>query len=98
MRAFISKGGPDRKIQVDGVLYEFEMHRYCGPNILKRNGEPLKKQPFKFLYAASLWAQQGAVIDADGMCVWQHKLRNTATHIGGKNYLITGQEPVRKGE
>lgn len=59
------------KISVGGKIYEFEMHPYCGPNILNRNGEPLKHQPLDFLEAASLWAQQGQMVDG-GLCRWEH--------------------------
>lgn len=69
----ICTGGPIRKILVNGRVIEFEMHPYCGPTILKKNGEPAKRQPMSFLHAASLWAQQGQKIDKNGLCIW-HEL------------------------
>lgn len=51
---FISAGGPMFRISVDGAIYEFEIHPYCGPTLLNRRGEPLQNQPSNFLLAASL--------------------------------------------
>ena len=66
-------GGKMHKISVGGRIIEFEMHRYCGPNILNRKGEPLKNQPADFLHAASLWAQQGQKVDENGLCIYYHE-------------------------
>lgn len=92
----ILNGGPMRKISVGGKIIEFEMHPYCGPNILKRNGEPIKHQPMEFLKAASLWAQQGQKIE-DGLCVWYHQPKKILKHLGGKHWEILGYEPAVKG-
>lgn len=86
-----------RKIQVNGNLYEFEMHPYCGPTLLnKRTGSPLKHQPGPFLDAASLWAQQGQKIE-DGLCVWYHEPKPILKHLGGKHWQNLGYEPAIKG-
>lgn len=62
-------GGPIRKISVGGKLYEFEMHPYCGPTLLNKQGDPidLAKHPAAFLHATSLWAQQGQRVE-NGLC------------------------------
>ncbi len=94
----ISMGGPMRKISVGGRIIEFEMHPYCGPNILhKRTGEPLANQPMDFLHAASLWHQQGQRIDENGLCVWFHDPEDILEHKGGRHYLIVGQKPAKEG-
>lgn len=93
----ISLGGPMRKISVGGKVIEFEMHPYCGPNILKRNGEPLKHQPMAFLEAASLWAQQGEKIDEQGLCIWFREPKEILQHLGGKHWKLVGYEPAERG-
>lgn len=85
------------KISVNGKIYEFEMHRYCGPNILNRKGEPIKNQPADFLKAASLWAQQGQRIE-DGLCRWDHEPEPILEHIVGKHYRVLGYKPQVKGK
>lgn len=72
----ISVGGPIHKIRAGGRTYKFEMHRYCGPMLLRKDGEPstAKRQPSQFLHAVSCWAQQGERVK-DGLCVWDDKLR-----------------------
>lgn len=97
MRGHILLGGPMRKISVGGKIYEFEMHRYCGPTLLNRNGEPRKYQPMQFLKAASLWAQQGEKIDENGLCIWFHEPTNITKHLGGRHYLFIRQEPGKQG-
>lgn len=84
------------KISVGGKVIEFEMHPWCGPTILKRNGEPLKEQPMPFLEAASLWAQQGQRME-DGLCRWDHPPKEITKHLGGRYWKIVGYEPAVKG-
>lgn len=96
-RAYIDGGGPMRKISVNGRIYEFEMHWYCGPTILNRKGDPLKHQPLDFLHAASLWAQQGERVDDNGLCVWEHEAKPILKHLGGRHYKIIGHEPPQPG-
>ncbi len=95
-RVFLDCGGPMRKISVNGKIYEFEMHPYCGPNILNRKGEPLKNQPRTFLRAASLWAQQGQRIE-DGLCVWDYPPEEIIKHIGGRHFLFMGFKELVRG-
>jgi len=96
----ISLGGPMQKISVDGKIHEFEMHPYCGPNVLsKKTGEPLSKQPARFLYAASLWAQQGQHVDEEtGLCIWHHPPQDILQHLGGRHYKVIGETEPRRGE
>lgn len=93
----LDAGGPMFRISVDKKIIPFEMHPYCGPNILKRNGEPLKNQPPRFLKAASLWAKQGQRVEG-GLCVWDHNPEEILQHVGGPNWKIVGYKPARKGE
>lgn len=84
------------KISVGGRIIEFEMHPYCGPNILNKRGEPSEKQPMDFLKAASLWAQQGKRME-DGLCRWDHEPKPIKRHLWGNNWEIVGWEPVERG-
>lgn len=97
MRVFLDCGGAEFTIQVSGVKYRFEMHPWCGPNILNRRGEPLKRQPRAFLIAASLWAQQGQRVE-NGLCVWDHEPEPIVEHLGGRNYKLLGFKPAARGE
>lgn len=93
----ISVGGPEYDIQVDGEVYHFEMHPYCGPIRLNKRGDEHKQQPMKFLEAASLWAQQGQRVE-NGLCRWDREPKPILKHLGGRNYTIIGHHPAEKGE
>ncbi len=94
---FIDCGGPMHAISVGGEILRFEMHPYCGPNILKPNGEPIDNQPHEFLKAASLWAQQGEKV-RNGLCVWYHPSEPITEHLGGNNFKIVGMREAVRGE
>jgi hypothetical protein len=83
-------------IQVNGKIYHFEMHKICGPTILKRNGDPVKHQPPCFLFAASQWLQNGRQIE-NGLCVWFHEPKPILKHLGGKHFLINGELAAVRG-
>lgn len=93
----ISMGGPEFDIQVNGCRYHFEMHPYCGPIRLTKSGKEHPSQPFAFLHAASLWAQQGQRVE-DGLCRWDHEPEEILEHIRGNNYRFVGLRPAKKGE
>lgn len=97
-RVFLDCGGPEYDISVGGKIYHFEMHPYCGPSLLKKNGDPvdLGKTPKRFLEAASLWAQQGQKVE-NGLCVWFHEPKPILKHLGGKHFLIVGEHPPERG-
>lgn len=96
MKVFLELGGPMLKIFVKGKIIEFEMHPYCGPNILNKRGEPLANQPVDFLKAASLWAQQGKRME-NGLCRWDHEPELITKHLGGRHYLLIGEKPPKRG-
>ena len=85
------------KIQVDGMVHDFEDHPYCGPTLLNRNGEPLRRQPRRFLEAASQWYQNARRIGKDGLCEWFEPQKNILKHLGGNHYEVVGQSPLVKG-
>lgn len=90
----MSLGGPEHVIQVKGRRIRFEMHPYCGPVALRKDGEPAKQQPKDFLHAASLWAQQGRKVDPDGVCIWRREPEPILKHLGGRHWKIIGyKEP-----
>ena len=84
------------KISVGGTVIDFEMHPYCGPNILNRKGSPLANQPHDFLVAASLWAQQGRRME-DGLCRWDHPPKRIRKQISGSHWQSVGREPPVRG-
>lgn len=85
-----------QSISVDGKIYEFEMHTYCGPVRLNKRGDPHAYQPAAFLKAASLWLQQGRKIE-DGLCVWHREPEPIVERRGGIDILV-GYTEARKGE
>ena len=85
------------KISVDATVYEFELNRFAGPNVVDRDGRPWEEQPPGFLKAASLWLQQGRRME-DNLCRWDHEPEPILKHLGGKRYLILGYHPPRRGE
>ena len=68
----VSYAGPFHKIiDTSGKEWLFEMHNYCGPIALKKDGDPRAKQPSeksKFWIAVTLWAQQGKKVDDNNYC------------------------------
>lgn len=93
----IDVGGPDHLIQVHGKLYNFEMHPYCGPVALRRDGEPLADQPIAFLSAVTLWAEQGKRVE-NGLCRWDKASEPILKHIVGRHYKVVGYTEPVKGE
>lgn len=71
---YVMLGGPERRILVQGKVYLFEMHPYCGPVLLRQDGEPRARQFTSsnkpFWDAVTLWAQQGEAVGEDGFCVY----------------------------
>lgn len=89
-------GGPTLKISVGGVIHEFEDHPYCGPVKLTKRGEPSSHQPGDFLLAASLWYQQGKLVE-NGLCRWKHEAEPILRHMGGKHWALVGWNEPRDG-
>ncbi len=83
-------GGPDLHITVDGRVYCFEMHPYCGPVILGKRGDPLALQPAKkslFWVAVDCWVEQGKQIDTVNNCVYKLEVDiPILKHLGGKHF------------
>lgn len=90
----ITYGGPDRRIKdAAGRIWHFEMHPHCGPAVTNQKGEPADRQPghySPFWQAVSLWAQQGGVVDATGLCQWTPEPEPELVHLGGRNYAVAG--------
>jgi hypothetical protein len=92
------EGGPVHTIIAGGRSFRFEMHPYCGPVSVGRDGGECKNQPgprSKFWEAVGLWHEQGRRLDGEGRCVWEYppplpplKL----IHMGGRNYLVAPQD------
>ena len=99
----LSVGGPNRTIQVNGKRYLFEMHGYCGPMAINKDGsECLTNRPDAFWEAVSFWAQQGEKVGEDGLCVWEYPERKEpiTKQINRRNALVIGWKtiPAVKGE
>lgn len=95
-RAIVLGGGKMHKIQVDGKVYEFEMHPFCGPTLLNKHGSPLKHQPTRFLYAASQWAKQGRK-NENGLCVWYHEPEMIVENVTKRMGIFKGYKPAVRG-
>lgn len=95
---FLSVGGPDHEISVNGQLIKFEMHPWSGPTLLNSKGDPCDNQQYDhpFWEAVSWWAQQGKRTE-NGLCIWDHPSEPITKHIGGKNYLVIGHTEPRRG-
>lgn len=69
----ISWPGPVYSIDVGKRTYRFELHRYFGPTIIDRRGEPKVYQPperSQFWPAFAAWEKQGQRVTAEGKCIW----------------------------
>ncbi len=67
----ITPAGPFYKIRVGNRTHHFELPPYCGLGVVNRDGDPLKTEPPKALYAAvDRWQAAGKVVDDAGYCVW----------------------------
>lgn len=70
---FMTVAGPDHHIKIDGEIFTFEDHHYCGPIPLGKRGDPIHlPDHHAFWGCVSDWYQQGKVIDKNGLCVWRH--------------------------
>ena len=94
----LSTGGPIRTISVNGELIKFEMHPYCGPVLIAKNGDPLEDQKPKhfFWQAVSYWAQQGQRIE-NQECIWDYPSEPITEHLGGRHYRVIGKTEPRRG-
>jgi hypothetical protein len=93
--AHVSVGGPDRKINVNGVVYLFEDHPVHGPSPVTKTGrvrELSARSPF--WEAVTRWYQEGKKIDADGFCEWSPAPDETAGLVRVGNNLM----PVEMAE
>jgi hypothetical protein len=65
---------PELKLSLaDGRSMKFEWHRYCGPLFLRKDGEPMERQPSAkhwIWYAFSWWHEQGKRVDENNNCIW----------------------------
>lgn len=75
------------------------MHPHSGPAVQDARGELADSQPGErslFFQAVNLWARQGAVIGADGLCTWKPKPEPDLVHLGGRNYATAGSSLAEK--
>lgn len=88
--------GPEYFIEVGGHEYRFELHEYCGPIILNKNGDPAKGQPGErspFWKAFEAWSKQGYRVN--GKCaVWEPIPEPRVEHIVGRHYRMV--KPVEQ--
>ncbi len=68
----ISFAGPFQTItDSEGEEWYFEMHRYCGPIVLRKDGDPRVNQPNSkslFWPTVQLWIAQGKKYFSNGIC------------------------------
>lgn len=56
-----------------GRVVHFEWHRYCGPNFVRKDGEPWARFPSErhpLWPAFEAWQRQGRRVDEQGNCIW----------------------------
>lgn len=61
-------------VDPNGKTWTFEMHRYCGPIAVKKDGEPRKKQlgaESIFWRIVTNWVQQGQKVNKDNYCEYE---------------------------
>lgn len=98
MPAILTVGNPAKRISVGGKIFLFEMHSYCGPMPITKDGSGRKHVPDSFWRAVTFWAQQGQRVGEDGLCVWDRvtKRQPITKHMGGRHYLVTGWTPEKR--
>ena len=93
----ISFGGPTLTIVVKGKLELFEMHRYCGPMPVNKQGNGRDLAPrHPFWAAVTWWDRQGREFNEDGTCRWVAKSEDDLlaeeglrrAHVAGKHWKL----------
>lgn len=91
----ISYAGPevlilDRK----GRKWRFEDHRFCGPIVLNKHGDPLDTQPPQsspFWEAVNCWYQQGKrtkQVAGSEYAEWTRPTMEKMIHVGGNHFIL----------
>jgi hypothetical protein len=86
----VLQGGPFYTIDVDGKNIPFEMHPYCGPMPIDKNGSGITLGPrHKFWKAVTWWDREGRKVDADGKAIWYEppSILEDSVHLGGRHYM-----------
>ena len=71
---------PSYTIMVRGRAYRFEMHHYCGPTLLRKDGEMSNRIPGEnhpFWWAVTCWDRQGQrtggeLPNGEKLAVWKY--------------------------
>lgn len=96
----LTVGGPEYVIDVNGKDLRFEMHGYCGPVLLDRNGYPKNIGPkHPFWRAIELWSRQGMKIE-NGRAVYGPPPTSKFVKIGPRTLVCeaTAREMKLTGE
>jgi hypothetical protein len=88
---------PTRRVSVKGKIYLFEILTSGGAAFVTSTGKERRQVPTLAWEAISWWAQQGERIDEDGLCMWDYPPKDILKHLGGRHYLLVGQEPPVRG-
>jgi hypothetical protein len=70
----------------DGRVFKFDWHRYLGPTFLKKNGDPLERQPGErhpVWNDFAIWDRQGRMTDAEGRCIYDRTLPEVRKPVEG---------------
>lgn len=76
----ISYAGPEYRLSAD-KQYRFEDHRFCGPIVVNKDGDPLDLQPpanSVFWQHVTAWYQQGKrfkEIEGERWCVYETQMQ-----------------------
>ena len=86
----ILQGGETFKIKVGSRMIYFEMHTFCGPMAISKNGNEIKT-PSGFYKAVTLWIKQGKRVE-NGIALWNrpkpYRLEDNATQIIGNHWMM----------
>jgi len=96
----ISFAGPEYIIlDAKRNKWRFEDHRYCGPIVIGKDGDPMAVQPPEnspFWDAVQLWYAQGKRTNdpktGEIWCVWDKPTMQKMRHVGGRNYVLVTDE------
>ena len=94
---------PHRIIEVEGKIYQFDMHHYCGPMPCNKDGSDRKTPwPKRAWEAVQAWIDQGKKLYDDESCVYKlpkkEKRATSCEQCGaplcGSAFVIDNEGPV----
>lgn len=85
--ACVLTGGPT--LTIDGT--RFEMHPYCGPVVVNKDGSPKARQPgarSDFWRHIEWWIEGGRRVDGNGCCVYEEPVEPEYVRVLGMWFIV----------